>query len=319
MPQSDRADRIIHWVLNSLELETTLFHMGQYCGSWRASVAGRARAGYHLVLHGECWLHVPDREPPLRLAPGDAVFFLRDVPHHLGPFEQAEACRPESTMQPLDRAQAGSTGLACGFFDFRPGLAEALLAPFPDYLVLRADDPSVRGTRALFDLIVAEAESGRGQAGAEPSPLIARLVELLFFYVVRELAAREDVARGLWPMLRSAEFSSLVLELIRHPEERWSVETMAERVHMSRATFCKRFAAVCGETPAAFLLLLRMKIAARLLDDRRSVAQVAERVGYGSEAAFAKAFRKTTGAWPGAWRRRTNADAVDGAPVAQAA
>jgi len=302
-------DRIIHWVLNSLELETTLFHIGQYCGSWRASVAGRSRAGYHLVLHGECWLHLPDREPPLRLSPGDAVFFLRDVPHHLGPFEQAEACRPEAAMQPLGSvqagAQAGATGLACGFFDFRPGLAEALLAPFPDYLVLRADDPSVQGTRALFDLIVNEAEQG----GTEPSPLIARLVELLFFYVVRELATREDVARGLWPMLRSAEFSSLVLELIRHPEQHWSIESMAERVHMSRATFCKRFATVCGETPAAFLLLLRMKIAARLLDDRRSVAQVAEQVGYSSEAAFAKAFRKTTGAWPGAWRRRA-ADGV---------
>lgn len=297
------VDRIIHWVLSSLALETSVFHLGQYCGQWRASLAGRARAGYHLVLHGQCWLHVPGRQAPLRLSAGDAVFFLRDIPHHLGPSDDAAACLPVAVMQPLGVPLAGGTGLACGFFDFRAGMAEALLAPFPDYLVLPADAPAAPGIRALFELIEQEAR----HSGAEASPLVARLVELLFFYVIRALSAREEVARGLWPMLRSAEFSALVLELIRHPERDWSIEAMAARVHMSRATFCKRFAAACGEPPATFLQLLRMKIATRLLDDGAAIAQVAEQVGYRSESAFAKAFLRATGLQPGAWRRRAQA------------
>ncbi|MGN5477802.1 hypothetical protein ACTMU2_15255 [Cupriavidus basilensis] len=124
-------------------------------------------------------------------------------------------------------------------------------------MILPARSEAVRGARNLFDLILVEAH----REGTEPSPLIARLVELLFFYVMRDLAASEDVERGLWPMLKSAEFSALILELIGHPERPWSIESMAAHVHMSRATFCKRFAAMCGEPPASFLLLLRMKIA----------------------------------------------------------
>jgi len=293
------TDRLVHWVLSSLELETTLFHIGQYCGSWRASVAGRMRAGFHLVLHGECWLHLPG-EPGVPLQAGDAVFFLRDVPHHLGPHADGQACAPAAAMQPLEPSAPDGTGLACGFFDFRPGLSEVLLAPFPDYLVLPARDQALAGARPLFDLILAEARRG----DAEPSPLIARLVDLLLFYVVRHLATREDVARGLWPLLRSAEFSSLMLALIRHPGRPWTLESMAELVHMSRATFCKRFMETCGQSPAAFLLLLRMKIASQLLASRCSVAQVAEQVGYRSEAAFARAFKKATGEQPGAVRRQ---------------
>ncbi|WP_420997368.1 cupin domain-containing protein [Cupriavidus sp. 30B13] len=303
----NHTDRVVHWVLSSLELETTLFHLGQYCGTWRASVAGRLRAGFHVVLHGECWLHLPGAAAPARLQPGDAVFFLRDVPHHLGPHAEPQACLADSAMLPLDvdipPAQS-ATGLACGFFDFRPGLSEALLAPFPDYLVLRArdgeGDGDLAGTHALFGLIVAEARRG----GSEPSPLIARLVDLLFFYVVRHLAARDDVAKGLWPLLRSAEFSGLMLALIRHPERTWTVEAMAALAHMSRATFCKRFAEASGQSPAAFLLLLRMKVAEQLLGGRCSIAQAAERVGYRSEAAFARAFKKATGVQPGAMRRQ---------------
>jgi AraC-like DNA-binding protein len=300
-----QTDRIIHWVLDNLELETTVFHVGQYCGSWRASISGRARAGYHVVLHGDCWLHLPGGAGPVRLHAGDAVFFLRDVPHHLGPAQHADACLPGAAMQSLGDAQPGATGLACGFFEFRSGMAQTLLGPFPDFVVLPADAASGNAANRLFDLIHAEAS----MAGTAPSPLLARLVELLFFYVIRDVAMRDDVARGLWPMLRSAEFSPLVLALIAHPERTWSLDEMASQVHMSRATFCKRFAAACGQSPAAFLLVLRMKIASRLLDERASIAQVAERVGYRSEAAFAKAFKKATGIQPGAWRRRAEASA----------
>ncbi len=80
-----RQDRLIHWLLGSLELDTTLFHLGQYCGSWKASISGLARSGFHLVLHGQCWLHLPQEAAPRPLQAGDAVFFLRDVPHTLSP------------------------------------------------------------------------------------------------------------------------------------------------------------------------------------------------------------------------------------------
>src|SRR6478735_1641955 len=61
-PQAD-ADAFIHWLLASVEVETSVFHVGQYCGTWHASTAGRALASYHLVLRGECFVHLEGRAP----------------------------------------------------------------------------------------------------------------------------------------------------------------------------------------------------------------------------------------------------------------
>src|SRR5690606_6125762 len=75
-------------LLSGLEITASLFHLGQYCDHWESSLNGHQRAGFHLVLHGPCWLHIKD-SPSLQLHAGDAVFFLRDVPHRLS---ASQAC-----------------------------------------------------------------------------------------------------------------------------------------------------------------------------------------------------------------------------------
>ena len=66
------TDRLAHWLVSGLELDTTIFHVGQYCGPWRASTAGRERASFHLVLRGQSWLHL-EGQAPILLAPGPAA------------------------------------------------------------------------------------------------------------------------------------------------------------------------------------------------------------------------------------------------------
>lgn len=301
-------DRLIHWLLGSLELHTTLFHLGQYCGSWKASTTGLARAGFHLVLEGACWLHLPGRQAPQALGAGDAVFFLRDLPHSLSSARDPDraAAAPRQAMAPYAPGRPEAVALACGFFHFRAGLASALLGSFPDYVVIRAGVPEpeeaeVLGPqfRPLFDLILAEA----GRGGEEPSPLIVRLVDLLFFYVLRRLSARREVDAGLCALLAQPEFAELAAAVIREPGQPWSVQAMAARVHMSRATFCKRFAERSGQSPGSFLLQVRMQRAAELLHQGESLSRIAEQVGYQSDAAFARAFKKARGIQPGAYRR----------------
>ena len=70
---SSRQDRLIHWLLGSIDLQTTLFHLGQYCGSWKASTTGLARAGFHVILNGDCWLHLPETGEQHALQAGDAL------------------------------------------------------------------------------------------------------------------------------------------------------------------------------------------------------------------------------------------------------
>lgn len=299
-------DNLANWLLSSLELQTTLFHVGQYCGMWRAAPSEYMRAGFHLVLNGRCWMHLPEHQDSIPLQRGDAVFFLRETLHYLSPNEtpdDPELCLVrEGSMMPIDETVADAVALACGFFNFRGGLSEMLLGSFPDYLIIRADNAELAGTRAIFDLIVAEAK----RTDAEPSPLIVRLTDILFFYVIRQMALTQKISSGLWAVMQSTEFVRLLEAMIKEPEKSWPVEAMADFSNMSRATFFKRFSKIAGQPPNLFLVMVRMKIAAQLLRQGRSITQTAEKVGYQSESAFSKAFKRTVGQQPGAYQRAPN-------------
>lgn len=298
-----QTERIVHWLLSGLELQSSVFHVGQYCGRWQASTAGRGLASFHVVLQGRCWFKRADTAECVALDAGDTVFLLRDIPHVLSPdptpLPADGSIERIGAMAPLDIASADATGLACGFFEFSAMPGELLLSLLPDALIVRAGTASSNSARAVFDLIRAEAMRDT----PEPSPLIARLTELLFFYALREFAERDEVATGLWSLLRGREFSKLVEAIIDKPGQAWSTDAMAEHAHMSRARFCKRFVEACGQPPAQFLAQIRMKVAAELLREGASISSAAERVGYQSESAFAQAFKRVTGAQPGALRR----------------
>lgn len=292
------TDRLVHWLLNGLQLDTTIFHVGKYCGRWRASTAGRGLGSFHLVLQGDCYLHMPGCAPVL-LKPRDGVFLLRDMPHFLSPDPDPNVIPVKSSMQVLDGIQLGDTGLACGFFDFHGPAGALMLNSFPTHLIIRAEDQQLRAAAALFDLILDEPKTHPDA----PSPLIARLAEVLFFYVIRHVAQRKDIAVGLLAVAQRPEFSPLLDQLLREPGQDWSIDNMARIAHMSRASFYKNFIDTCGQPPAQFLLALRMKIAAQKLDAGDSVDHTAEHVGYRSYAAFSRAFKKIIGQQPGAYRR----------------
>jgi AraC-like DNA-binding protein len=304
-------DKTFHLLLSNLELESSLFHAGQYCGDWRASTAGRTKASFHIVLHGGCWLHFSAGGPSVRLHAGEAAFLLRDVPHYLSPHSTplpaGEPFSRRGEMEPLSEEPSSSVGIACGFFEFASGITKLIISLLPDYIVLRRNDPALAGVRAIFDLL--RAETGGGEDTR--SPLITRLTDLLFFYAVRQAVQHNSVAPGLALLVRRTEFSALVSAIGDSPGSSWTTRTMARFVHMSRATFCRRFADACSQAPAQFVTLIRMKLAAELLREGVPIARVADHVGYHSESAFAHAFKRTLGMQPGAYRRRqTDACAV---------
>lgn len=291
----------IEWLLESLELDASLFHVGRYCGGWQASTHGLARASFHLLVQGSCWLHV-DGEAPQRLQAGDALFILRDVPYRLsgeaGP--EAACAAPRVPMQALEPGAEDGVGLVCGFFHFQPGLSELIVDSLPTCLLLRAGDPALSAARSLFELILAECARAPGPSAG----VLERLSQLLFLYVLREHGAASGELRGLLALARQPAFAGLLERLIAAPAEAWTLEQMAACVGLSRAAFAKRFHEVAGQTPGQVLLGLRMREACRLLKEGQAVAEVAEAVGYQSVAAFTRAFEKMVGLLPGAYRRR---------------
>ncbi|AJY40533.1 AraC family transcriptional regulator [Burkholderia humptydooensis] len=317
------TDKIIHWLLSSLEPVSSIFHVGQYCGDgWRASTAGRAKASFHVVLDGRCWLHFGDGRASVPLAEGDAIFLMRDVPHALTseptpPARARDAARATpSAMQRFEPGVPGAVGLACGFLAFRSGASDWIASYLPDCLVVRRGSAAAGQIHAIVGLI--RAEAAKPGSFDEPSPLIARLTELLFFYAVRDAVDDDSLASGLAPLMRRADFASLIAAVIDRPGEPWTTDAMAAFAHMSRAAFYKRFVDACGQPPAQFVTLIRMRIAAEMLRQGEAIARVAQWVGYQSESAFAHAFKRIVGLQPGAYRRGQADAPLRGGAVARA-
>lgn len=298
-PNTDQA-AVDALLLSSLEVQSSLYHLGQYCGNWSASTSGRARASFHLILHGRCRVDLGADQPPLTLSAGDGVFFLRDLPHALTPLDAPEAGTVACTaMQPLLPLQPDSTGLACGFFQFRPGLADLLADTLPDMLVLRADDTRYASARGVFDLILGETARGGGASAV----VLERLTDMLIFFMLRHLAIHDRQAYGLFVLARDPAMAGLLQAILARPAEAWSMDDMARHVHMSKATFHRRFTLHSGTTPAQLLQLLRMRVARRLLSQGVGIQDAAEQVGYRSQAAFSRVFQRTEGMAPSALRR----------------
>ncbi|EJE50906.1 DNA-binding domain-containing protein, AraC-type [Acidovorax sp. CF316] len=309
-----QLDRVVGWLLDGLDWGAQLFHVGQYCGRWKASTAGHAQASFHLILEGRCWLHMPGRES-VALMPRDGVFLMRDVPHFLSPYSDPGIdCRPVAMQALAAGPTLGATALACGFFSFEGPLRTLVADVVPESLVLRGSDASMAAAASLFDLMLLEAR----RTGTEPSAVMDRLTGLLFFYAFRHVAQSDPGARGLWLLLRRPGFAGLVADMLQAPAHPWSVDDMARRVHLSRAAFFRQFGEACGRSPLQFLLLLRMQVAARQLEQGESIGRAAEAVGYESYAAFSRAFKRVIGEQPGAWQRARSRDPRGAAATATA-
>ncbi len=295
-------------LLAALRWRSTVFHVGQYCGAWRASTAGRGVASFHLVLRGACELQRPG-QAALPLVAGDAVFFGSDQAHHLGPpGVDAAACQPRP-MQPTQPAQPDGTALACGFLHHDGPLSAWLLRALPGPLLLRHDDPSheARATRSLFALMRDEADHDTPRLGSdEPGPALARLADLLLLYLLRHAVAAQaldDAPAGVWALAASRELAPLLQHLLAEPAGDWTAERMAATVHLSRAAFFRRFQQTTGEAPAQFLLRLRMVLAGERLQQGASVERAAEVAGFQSPSAFHRAFVRVMGSAPGRYGR----------------
>lgn len=293
---------LVDWLLEGLELDASLFHVGRYCGGWHASTQGMGRASFHLVVQGHCWLHLDGQAEALRLETGDAVFLLRDLGYRLsGDQDPVSACaQPRQTMQALDSEASDGVGLVCGFFRFRPGLSSLIVEGLADCILLRASDPTAHAARALFELILQECR----RIPAPSQTLLERLTHLLFLYVLRQQVHVGQPLGGLVALARQPAFAGLLQQLIEQPGQAWTLESMAACTGLSRSAFFKRFNELAGQSPGQVLLALRMRHACQLLQGGKTVEQVGAQVGYQSVAAFTRAFAKAVGVQPGAYRKR---------------
>jgi AraC-like DNA-binding protein len=197
------------------------------------------------------------------------------------------------------------TTLVSGSINFEDRRNNPLLAVLPPVIPLLGEaGRSVPWLESTLQFIACEATARR--PGAQT--VISRLADILFIQIVRGHLAALGEATGDGPgwlgALAEPQIGAALSLVHQRPEQSWTVASLAQRVGMSRSAFASRFTRLVGEPPLHYVTRWRMQKAAGLLREGRStLAEIAEQVGYESETAFSKAFKRAVGSSPGAYRR----------------
>ena len=261
---------------------------------------------YHVLTSGRCWGGVYGEEQ-VEMEPGDVIVFPHGDAHLMSsrPGLDLEGddygTTPERYPHTVYIGSGGRTAatFVCGFLgcDQRP--FNPLLATLPRRLHVRGLS---QGWLSLFARQVVE-ESRADRAGADT--VLTRLAELMFIEVLRRhLETITPEQRGWLAGLRDPMVGKALGLLHARPAHSWTLDELAREVSSSRSKFVERFTWLVGEPPMQYLAKWRMQLAAnRLAQGSEKVAAVASAVGYESEAAFSRAFKKATGVSPAAWRQ----------------
>ena len=268
--------------------------------------AGAGVAPYHLIVEGEAAVDTPAGQR-IALRAGDIVVFPQGGAHrlHAGPPDRARPLMDVPGPVPLrwvtNHGDGAPTGILCGQFVFDDGARRLLQPALPAMIVVHASSrPDFAGLLALVMMLRAEAGSTRPGAAA----VVAQLSGALFTLLLRAWLDDGPTTPGLLAVLADRRLGAALRLMLAQPERAWLVEDLAAACFMSRATFARLFRQLAGTTPLDALVRLRMAQAAQwLARDTRPVAAIGEAVGYQSEAAFNRVFKRSYGVGPGAWRR----------------
>jgi AraC family transcriptional activator of mtrCDE len=285
-------------VLTGLQLNAEIYSEGDFCGAWAVDTSGSRRIPFHLIGRGEAWLHVDDL-PIQMLSAGDLVIFPRDTRHIIA--NSSEPPPAELINAEVLEDQGPMTNMVCGFFEFTNKSAWPLLDSLAPVIVIDLSDRSMSSSiRGLIDLMIAELNKRAPGFHA----VIDHLAYLLFVEVLRQQIEQGKVNSGLLAALFDSRISKALSAIHNRPGERWTLESLASEAAMGRSSFAQHFNSLTGIPPMQYLTAWRMQEAKALLQSTKlTMAKISEHCGYDSEAAFRKAFKKTTGIPPGEARK----------------
>jgi AraC-like DNA-binding protein len=296
-------------VLRSLRLKSAIISRANLGGRWGIGTLGIPGAMiFHGVLEGRC--HVArDVEPDAthELRTGDIVVLTRGDPHRLVSERGASVVPitslPMHTPHGVPYLEWGSgadrTRVLCGTFALDHPAASTVIDLLPSVLVAESDSAA---RRKWIDATLALLEEEIARRGATAN--VASLADSIFVHVLTSAATKEATASGLIAAVADEQLAPALAYIHAQPSRAGNVAKIAARVGMSRTRFFERFTELVGEPPARYITRWRVHAAADLLRRKSlSTQEVAEKVGYASEDALTRAFRRTLGVSPSAYRR----------------
>jgi AraC-like DNA-binding protein len=310
-------------VLRVIRLTGGIFLHAEFTAPWCVSTQLDRSAGgpllndseqiilYHYVREGSLRVKLQG-ESPVEVPAGHAVLFPNNDVHVLGSalelppvaFSSLLVLGPKGGLGRLRHGGSGAmTRTVCGFLGCESQIANPLVSALPKLLMLNLrEGPTGQWMRSTLEF--AADQEVIAQPGADS--VMAKVSEVLFLEAVRRYIETLPVEETGWLAGLRDPIIGRALALLHGDVTRaWTVEELGREVGASRSTIAERFTTLVGESPIQYLTGWRMRLAARQLRTSGApLARIAEEVGYESEAAFIRAFRRQFGVPPGNWRRR---------------
>ncbi|MBI1258130.1 MAG: helix-turn-helix domain-containing protein [Chloroflexi bacterium] len=313
-------------VLEVLRLEPVVMHYLHLRAPWGIALAATNGAAFHVVDEGQCWLRLPDQTEPIVLRRGDLIvlsntahYELLDNPRTAAvPLQNLLAYRSEDgRVEPPGSANGEVATLICGEFRTDQNAISPLFSMLPPFIHIQAQEGrSVEWLAAPLEQIAFESRHDYpGKA-----TVVSRLMDILFIMVIRYWIVHQGFEHSGWfGALYHPQIGEVLGHIHREPQIKWTVESLAATVHMSRSALANQFTALVGESPMQYMTRWRMQLAAQRLRENRQekIDVIAERLGYASPYSFSKAFKRLLGVSPTEYRNRyqgENSDTSTSAP-----
>lgn len=302
-------------ILVHMQLSGTLYFRTAFTSPWSVHVPAFDKvARFHFAHKGRCLVRICHDRPPVLLEQGDLVIIMHGAAHTL-------YCDPKTENQAvlIDRVveESGFSGhgalvygptgtdhetqLVCGHFAFDPEAGNMLVDALPDHIHI-PNYGEAAGAWMEHTLKVIGAEAGRDGMGGD---LIAlKLSEIIFTQALRVYLATAGCKHPVLAGFADPGIGRALSAVHKQPGHAWTLATLARAAGMSRTAFANRFVQTMGMTPMSYVTYWRMQVARKLLAaSGEPIIAIAERVGYGSEAAFSRVFKKHQAKAPAAYRR----------------
>jgi AraC-like DNA-binding protein len=299
-------------ILHDLRLASSFYARSELRAPWGLAFSVKDGPSFHMIVKGRCWLRIDAERIPLEA--GDLILLPHGEEHQLADPPEREA----TPLAALPSERVGDNAallcyggkgeealLICGGVRFAGLIANPLLDLLPRILVLHREEQRAEHTwlEATLTLLGAEALSLRPGSSA----VMTRLADILVLQTIRAWLEREADQRPGWHgALRDPDIGRALALIHRRAEEPWTVASLAKQVHLSRSIFAQRFSQLVGMPPMQYVTRWRMSIASSWMrEERMSASEAAHRLGYSSEAAFSRAFKRHLQVPPGEVRRGT--------------
>jgi AraC-like DNA-binding protein len=300
-------------VMNNLQFKGQVFCYSKFSAPWAIRMKRKDYAHFHVFEHGQGWIELEASGEQTFAATGDLIILPHGAAHIL---KDKPSTKPVDIDFLLDSCQdhvlqhgggGAETTTVCGAFKFENQVGNPILSLLPELIHVPCVKMEGRvWLESALNFLAQEAQYPREGSGS----IIGHLTGIIFVQAVRAWIESQPLGHGGWlGALRDKQISEALSLIHQKPAEPWTISKLASEVGMSRSAFATKFTSLVGDAPLTYLTQWRMNLAASyLLNDQLRIREIAERVGYQSQASFTNAFKRSFAVSPREYKAKNKQD-----------